>query len=402
MNIIESNENYITARDIITNNGLKKYTMINNNPEKHRPFKRIFGQDITNITFLTENQVNDRKSSFFQAVNIIKANQTKHQHQNTINQKILFNSSILETEKQKIISTLPNEIRPILERGNYYSGGKDIDSAMKSNPQNVSEYKDDILSFYMKSEKTYFIDYDYMRNQHDINEKMREILIDWLIDVHIKFKLLHETLFLTVNIIDRYLSIVDVNRKNLQLVGVAALFIACKYEEIYPPELRHFTYITDNAYDQKQVLQMENNILNKLKFDITIPSSLRYLELFTQYFNFSDQELLLSKYLLELSLVNYKSIIYSPGELAASTICIAGRLLNKKFNHKPLFDFCLYDNNTVANCAKYIYGLLLNKSDNNKMKKVSIKAVYTKYSNKKYLEIALLKYEPIDLHQMFD
>ncbi len=74
---------------------------------------------------------------------------------------------------------------------------------------------------------------------------MRAILIDWLIDVHSKFKLLNETLFLTVNLIDRYLSKCQVSRQNLQLIGVSCMFIATKYEEIYPPDLRDFVYVTD-------------------------------------------------------------------------------------------------------------------------------------------------------------
>lgn len=88
----------------------------------------------------------------------------------------------------------------------------------------------------------------YMQRQEDINEKMRAILIDWIIEVHLKFKLLPETLFLTVNLIDRYLEQVQIRRTNLQLVGVTAMLIATKYEEIYGPVVDDFVYITDNAY----------------------------------------------------------------------------------------------------------------------------------------------------------
>lgn len=77
---------------------------------------------------------------------------------------------------------------------------------------------------------------------------MRAILIDWLVDVHLKFKLLPETLYITVSIIDRFLERIKVSKSRLQLVGVTALFIASKYEEIYPPELKDFVYITDRAY----------------------------------------------------------------------------------------------------------------------------------------------------------
>ena len=83
---------------------------------------------------------------------------------------------------------------------------------------------------------------------------MRAILVDWLIDVHQKFKLLSETLFLAVNIIDRFLSIRLINRNKLQLIGVTAAMIATKYEEIYPPTVKDWVYITDNAYKKEEIL----------------------------------------------------------------------------------------------------------------------------------------------------
>lgn len=83
---------------------------------------------------------------------------------------------------------------------------------------------------------------------------MRAILIDWLVEVHLKFKLVPETLYLTVNLIDRYLEKEQVNRQKLQLVGVTSMMIASKYEEIYPPIIKDFVYITDNAYTKEEIL----------------------------------------------------------------------------------------------------------------------------------------------------
>jgi len=74
---------------------------------------------------------------------------------------------------------------------------------------------------------------------------MRVILVEWLIEVHLKFKLLPETLFLTINLIDRYCMVKQVLRNEYQLLGVTAMLIASKYEEIYPPEIRDFVHITD-------------------------------------------------------------------------------------------------------------------------------------------------------------
>ena len=79
--------------------------------------------------------------------------------------------------------------------------------------------------------------HDYMGSQPDINAKMRSILVDWLIEVHRKFELMPETLYLTLNIVDRFLSMKAVPRRDLQLVGISSMLIACKYEEIWAPEV---------------------------------------------------------------------------------------------------------------------------------------------------------------------
>jgi hypothetical protein len=80
---------------------------------------------------------------------------------------------------------------------------------------------------------------------------MREILIDWLIDVHMKFRLNEDTLYITINMIDRFLAIVSVSKQKLQLVGVAALFIACKFEEVYNvPYIKDLVYVCDKTYSR--------------------------------------------------------------------------------------------------------------------------------------------------------
>ena len=131
----------------------------------------------------------------------------------------------------------------------YYSTELDpIDQPDAHDPQACAEYAVEIFHTLRVTEQINSSSPSYMSIQSDINEKMRGILIDWLVEVHLKFKLVPETLFLTVNIIDRYLAKEQVNRQRLQLVGVTAMLVACKYEEIYPPIVKDFVYITDNAY----------------------------------------------------------------------------------------------------------------------------------------------------------
>lgn len=152
------------------------------------------------------------------------------------------------------------------------------DKKTSEDPLECSEYVTEIFSYLKKTELDFIAQPGYMKKQADINEKMRAILIDWLVEVHLKFKLYPETLYLTVNLIDRYLEKEEVLRQHLQLVGVTAMLIASKYEEIYAPEVRDFVYITDKAYTKEEILSMEYKMLTTLNFNITTPSSFRFLE----------------------------------------------------------------------------------------------------------------------------
>lgn len=128
-----------------------------------------------------------------------------------------------------------------------------IDERDQDDPLCVTSYVQDMYVHFREKEHDTSVRPIYMESQPHINERMRSILVDWLVEVHLKFKLVPETLYLTVNIIDRFLENNEVTRPHLQLVGVTSLLIASKYEEIYPPELRDLVYICDRAYTRQNV-----------------------------------------------------------------------------------------------------------------------------------------------------
>lgn len=197
------------------------------------------------------------------------------------------------------------------------------DVKTKDVPEQVSDYADQVVQHMLTVEDLYLPIYGYMKSQTDVNEKMRAILIDWLIEVHFKFKLLPETLFISVNIIDRYLERTDIKRQRLQLLGVTAMWIACKYEEIYAPEIKDFVYITDNAYEQKDILSLEYEILRTLEFNVTTSSSYRFLERFVKLAGVSDKTFKLAWYLIELPLIEYKMLKYKPSLTSSAALFVA-------------------------------------------------------------------------------
>lgn len=125
------------------------------------------------------------------------------------------------------------------------------------------------------------IDNEYLKKvQTEIKDTSRGFLVEWIIDVHRKFRLAPETLHVTVSIIDRYLSKVNIKKSQLHMLGVASILIATKYEEIYPPDLKELLNISENKFTKEEVLQMEFQILTTLQFDFFVPSALRFLERF--------------------------------------------------------------------------------------------------------------------------
>lgn len=90
---------------------------------------------------------------------------------------------------------------------------------------------------------------------------MRATLVDWLLQVHMRYHMLPETLWIGVNIVDRFLSVRVVSLAKLQLVGVTAMFIAAKYEEILAPSVEEFVYMTEGGYSREEILKGERIIL---------------------------------------------------------------------------------------------------------------------------------------------
>lgn len=251
------------------------------------------------------------------------------------------------------------------------------------NVQQCDEYIEDIFSHLKKIELNYLAKSDYMSKQIDINEKMRGILLDWLVEVHLKFKLFSETLFLTVNIIDRYLEKTNINRTKLQLVGVTAMFIACKYEEIYSPEVKDFIYMTDKAYTKGEMLKMESDILGALEYNVTVPSSLRYLELYQKHLGLSEIEVMYCKYLIEMCLMEYKFLKYNPSLIASCSMLISMGLHCK--NISDLLTISGYELELLRNCSNDIISMI-EKAD-----VASLQAVRKKYYLSKYNEVSKIK-----------
>lgn len=147
------------------------------------------------------------------------------------------------------------------------------------NPQVLAEYSQEIYENMIKQEPEFMVQPDYLsKTQDEIKDTSRAFLIEWVIDVHRKFRLVPEALYVCVLIIDQFLSKKKILKSQLHLFGVTTLLIAAKYEEIYPPKLSDFLQVSENKFTSKMVLKMEQEILETLNFNITAPSGYRFLQ----------------------------------------------------------------------------------------------------------------------------
>ncbi|XP_020549724.1 G2/mitotic-specific cyclin-1-like isoform X2 [Sesamum indicum] len=204
----------------------------------------------------------------------------------------------------------------------------DIDAADADNDLAVVEYVEEMYKFY-KSVENEGRAHAYMYSQPEINERMRAILIDWLVQVHNKFDLSPETLYLTINIVDRFLASRTTSRRELQLVGLSAMLIASKYEEIWAPQVHELVCISDRTYTNEQILIMEKRILGELEWNLTVPTLYVFLVRFIKA-SVTDSDVENMVYFLaELGTMNYSTLRYCPSMIAASAVYAARCTLNK-------------------------------------------------------------------------
>ncbi|KPA84971.1 Cyc2-like cyclin putativecyclin [Leptomonas pyrrhocoris] len=262
----------------------------------------------------------------------------------------------------------------------------------------------------------YYASPQYLQHQPEINEKMRMILIDWLIDVHLKFKLHAETMYLAVNLIDRYLSCAStktdrttcVPRAQLQLVGVSAMLLAAKYEEIWPPEVKECVHISANTYTREEIIKMERGICTALSFRLTVPTPFPFAsrawtvlegddflgvgadeEQRRQHFAIVRHA---TSFFMEHALLDYKSLQFTPSQVAHASVFLALVTLRTKLElPKPpatpvwtdtLRHYTKAELSEFRGCAEAILAYVAY------VPTTKYQAVRRKYNSSRYMEIS--------------
>jgi cyclin A len=246
------------------------------------------------------------------------------------------------------------------------------------------EYFEAITAHLRASEKKHQPSKSYLADkQPDVNEQMRSILVDWLNEVMEEFRLKVDTLCLTVNVVDRYLSRVAVPRNLLQLVGIASMLIASKVEEIVPPTIADFVYITDNTYTRDEVIRMELAILNELRYDLTVVTVRDFLGIYLKLAQADRYACMFADYLTELTLQEYAFLRWSPSVIAAAAVVFALFTGDAPFAWSDAVAKCsLRGPHELNDCLREMHRVLKAAPRN------ALQAVREKYSHAKYLRVS--------------
>lgn len=251
----------------------------------------------------------------------------------------------------------------------------------------VPDYAVDIFRYMRnrESDSTLRPRQGYMRKQSQLNAAMRCILVDWLVDVALEYSMGEDTLHLAVSLIDRFLSVFDIPKEKLQLVGTTAMMIAAKFEEIYPPDLSEFVYVTDDTYTKKQVMRMERIMLDSLEFQITTPTPLTFATKYLKMCRADQRTKNMAMYLCDLSLLELDMLKWLPSNIAAAAVCLANMVNN---NEPWPLDLERWSGCTVKDifkCLKDLLTILQKSSD------LQQQAICEKYKDDKYCRVALLQ-----------
>ncbi|KIP03552.1 hypothetical protein PHLGIDRAFT_77416 [Phlebiopsis gigantea 11061_1 CR5-6] len=256
----------------------------------------------------------------------------------------------------------------------------DLDAEDADDPLMVSEYVIDIFNYLKEVEQTTMPNPNYMEMQKDLAWNMRGILTDWLIQVHSRFRLLPETLFLAINIIDRFLSLRVVSLAKLQLVGITCLFVAAKVEEIVAPSAQNFLYCADSSYTEAEILQAERYVLKTLEWNMSYPNPIHFLRRVSKADDYNVKSRTIAKYFLEIQCLEWRLIAAPPSLVAAAALWLA-RLVVGEVEWTPnLAHYSSYPESALIPTANLMLNYVL--------KPIKHQSFFRKYAGKKFMKVS--------------
>ncbi|KAJ2743289.1 B-type cyclin [Coemansia sp. BCRC 34301] len=193
----------------------------------------------------------------------------------------------------------------------------------------VPEFSDDIFGYMRELELRLMPNPRYMARQSSLSWSTRAVLVEWIVQVHERFELLPESLYLAINCMDRFLSTKEIAVSKVQLVGAVCLLLATKYEEIHVPSIKDIEFMIEGSHKINEILQAERYVLRMLNFDMGWPGPLSFLRRISKADAYEPTTRTLAKYLMEVTLMDERFIGVPCSKIAAIAHYLAMRFLDK-------------------------------------------------------------------------
>ncbi|KAF9556287.1 A/B/D/E cyclin [Agrocybe pediades] len=256
---------------------------------------------------------------------------------------------------------------------------EDLDAEDWDDPASVSEYVKEVCVYLKEIELATMPDPDYMKMQTEVTWEHRGVLIDWILQVHAKFNLLSESLFLCINILDRFLGMRPISLKKLQLVGLASFFIATKYEETYAPSVKEVAYLAENLFTVDEILKAERYILKTINWDLRAPGPMGWLRRGSKADNCELHARTIAKYLLEIAYIERRLLHVVPSKAAAASLWLARLTLGRDEWTPTLEHYTTYSEKEILPIASIMLEYIITDP-------VQHDSLFRKYASKRYFK----------------
>ena len=218
-----------------------------------------------------------------------------------------------------------DESRDTIQRANAKYHGLWTSPSDETNLEPImeAEYSEDIFRYMNRIESRYKPKKEYMDIQPSLDWAYRSAVVEWLVQMHEALDLIPETLFLAVNIMDRYLSKTVITLNKFRLVGISALFIAAKMEELHAPSLEELLDALDGQYAEDEIVVAERTMLLTLKFKLGWPGPFSFLRKSSRADEYNVDIRAHAKYFMEVMILDGRSVAAPPSWFAAAAYFIA-------------------------------------------------------------------------------
>lgn len=284
-------------------------------------------------------------------------------------------------------AVLPPASQPAARRALLGPPDEDIDAGDAGEPIFCSAFVEEVYDGLRAREAVDTVDPEYMQRVQPpgsgVTARTRALLVNWMMEVCLKFKLASETLYLSVALVDRYLARRATRRDTLQLLGITAMFVAAKFEEIYPPLLDDFVYISADTYTADEIIVCERDLLAAVQWNLTPPFSLFFLRRFSKACGCDALLHTMGKYLLEHALLSVAMLRYAPSLQAAAAVYLGRVLLGVPGPAWPrtVRHYSAYTEAEVLPCAQTLVELVTTSDP-------KLRFVVQKYSSPKLGSVA--------------